>query len=68
MTGPLVTWALLSSKPLISAEVVAEGEKTLGMKETRLIMVGAIHHPTNLPLVNICSGKEASQNPGGAVS
>lgn len=55
MTGPLVAWALLSSKPLVSAEVVAEGEKTLGRKEKQeLIMVGAIYHPTNLPLLNIC--------------
>lgn len=33
---PLVAWVQLSGKPLISADVVVEGEKNLGRKETRI--------------------------------
>ena len=49
MTGPLVTWALLSSKPLISAEVVAEGEKTLGRKCPFSVILQGQNHTLCLP-------------------
>lgn len=58
-----MSWVLLPGRP----PILTEEEKNPERRETRIDLAGALVHPTHLPLLRVCSGKEVPPNPGGAV-
>ena len=68
LVNPWLIHVNVWQKPLQYCKVISLLLIKINGKRKELIMAGAIYHPTNLLLLTIYSGKEASQNPGGAVS